>query len=147
MNKNDNKAARTRITNGDEIPAEWGNPKAAVRKGTIAIREPQGRETFTTPWGRLVAIPGEDVVVVQNSGEEYPVKKKIFAEIYQEISPGRYSRNTVSRVVQVPPGNIAVLGTKEGELEVNHPDYIAIGEKNEVYANSAEWLAANLRFI
>ena len=82
MNKNDNKAARTRITNGDEIPAEWGNPKAAVRKGTIAIREPQGRETFTTPWGRLVAIPGEDVVVVQNSGEEYPVKKKIFADAW-----------------------------------------------------------------
>jgi hypothetical protein len=48
-----------------------------MHKGTVAIREPKGRESFATAWGMLTDTAGLDVVVVQDSGEEYPVKKSV----------------------------------------------------------------------
>jgi len=147
MAKNTNPPTlRVRIASGDDIPVHWGKPHTAMRKDTVAIRAPKSRETFATAWGTLTATPGVDVVIVQDSGEEYPVKKDIFAKIYQEVTPGRYRRTTESRLVQVPAGVIAVLTTKEGELEVRHPDYLVIGAENEVYANSFEWVSEHLEF-
>lgn len=132
---------------GDQIPRDWGKPREAMRKTTIAIREPQGMETFVTSWGRLVAVPGLDWVIVQDSGEAYPIKKEIFAATYEETAPGRYRKKARSRLVRVPEGVVAVLTTREGEIEVRHPDYVVIGTENEVYANSEEWVATNLEFI
>ncbi len=132
---------------GDQIPAEWGKPHEVRRKTTVAIREPKDMETFVTSWGTLTATPGLDWVIVQDSGEEYPIKKDIFTTSYEEVGPGRYRKKARSRLVQVPVGVVAVLATREGEIEVRHPDYVVIGVENEVYANSEEWVATNLEFI
>lgn len=136
-----------RITSGDEIPATFGEMRRAVRKNTVAVREPDGVEKFEMPWGSLTAVPGTDLVIIQDSGEEYPIKREIFNETYREISPGRFRKTATSRLIQVPKGVLAVLATNEGELEVSHPDYIVVGAKNEVYANSLEWVVANLEFL
>lgn len=135
------------ISSGAQIPACWGVPQQAVRKASVAIREPVGAETFVTAWGTLRAEPGLDWVIVQDNGEAYPVKKAIFACTYELAEPGRYRKTARSRLVQVPAGVVAVLTTLEGSLEVCHPDYVAIGEDGEVYANAAAWVAQNLEFV
>jgi len=138
---------RIHLANGDQIPTKWGAPREAARTTTVTIREPKGTETFVTSWGTLTALPGEDLVIVQDSGEAYPIKKSIFAATYEEAEPGRYRKKARSRLVQVPRGVVAVLATREGEIEVRHPDYVAIGTENEVYANAAQWVSENLTFI
>lgn len=136
-----------RIENAAHIPAEWGRPRVAVRRGTIGVREPGGVETFAKPWGTLTARPGEDYVAIEESGDEYPIKKDLFAKTYEMVAPGRYRKSAPSRLVPVPKGWVAVLATLEGEIEVRHPDYVAIGQDGEVYANSLTWVSANLEFI
>jgi hypothetical protein len=136
-----------RIADARQLPATWGAPRTVARKSSVARREPNGVETFTLSWGTLTAQPGEDWVIVQDSGEEYPVKRDIFARTYEEVVPGRFRKMVRGRLVRVPKGVVAVLATKEGELEVRHPDYVAIGAEGEVYANSAAWVAENLEFV
>lgn len=137
---------RIPIAHGSQIPGDWGTPCEAIRTTTVTVREPAGMESFVTSWGTLTATPGEDLVIIQDSGEAYPIKKSIFAATYEEAAPGRYRKKARSRLVQVPEGVVAVLATREGEIEVRHPDYVAIGAENEVYANSAQWVAENLVF-
>lgn len=135
------------IANGDQIPTAWGQPREAIRRSTVAIREPQAVETFATAWGALTAVPGEDLVIIPENGEQYPIKRNIFSATYEITGPGRYHKKARSRLVQVPPGVVAVLATREGEIEVRHPDYVVIGADNEVYANSAQWVAEHLQFL
>lgn len=135
------------IASAADVPATWGAPRAALRKSTVARRAPVGVETFTLSWGTLTAQPDEDWIVIQDSGEEYPIKRDIFATTYEEVTPGRFRKTVRSQLVQVPAGITAHLATKEGELAVRHPDYVAIGAEGEVYANAAEWVAANLEFV
>jgi hypothetical protein len=135
------------ISSSDQIPPDWGAPRVARRRSTVAIREPEGVETFVKPWGELAAQPGQDWVIVEDSGDEYPIKKAIFAKTYEAVSPGRYRRSARSRLVQVPEGWVALLATLEGGIEVRHPDYVVIGADDEVYANSQTWVEANLEFI
>ena len=71
---------RLTIAHGGHIPAAWGPPREAVRTTTVAIREPRGVETFVTSWGTLTGTAGEDMVVIQDSGEEYPIKKTVLAD-------------------------------------------------------------------
>jgi hypothetical protein len=137
----------TPIASAADVPATWGAPRAALRKSTVARRAPVGVETFTLDWGTLTAQPDEDWIVIQETGEEYPVKRDIFARTYEEVAPGRFRKKARSRLVQVPAGVTAILATREGELAVRHPDYVAIGAEGEVYANAAEWVAANLEFV
>lgn len=132
---------------GARIPPGWGKARRARRKTTVTIREPVGSESFSTAWGILSAEPGLDWVVVQQDGAAYPIKKTIFASTYEEAQPGRYRKKAISQLVQVPPGVVAVLTTREGDLEVRHPDYVVIGEEGEVYANGAQWVADNLQFL
>lgn len=134
------------IHHAAEIPADWGELRPAVRKTTVAIREPNGIETFTLSWGTLTAVPGVDWVIVQDDGEAYPIKRDIFAQTYEGVAPGRYRKAARSRLVQVPPGVLACVASPEGELLVRHPDYVAIGAAGEVYANAADWVAENLSF-
>ena len=136
-----------RISCGSEVPQEWGIPHAAKRKTTVSRREPNGVETFHLAWGSLIARPGEDWVLLQDSGEAYPIKKSIFDKTYEELAPGRYRKSAHSRLIQVPEGVTAMLATKEGDVEVRHPDYVVIGVEGEVYANSADWVAENLEFV
>jgi hypothetical protein len=140
-------AERVHIASGDRIPAEWGPPREAKRRTTVSIRAPDGMEIFDKPWGRLSAKPGEDWVVTEASGDEYPIKRAIFARTYEEVAPGRYRKSARSRLIQVPQGFVAVLATLEGEIEVAHPDYIAIGPDNEVYANALAWVRTHLDFV
>jgi len=86
-------------------------------------------------------------VVTEESGNEYPIKQDIFARTYEAAGPGRYRKAARSRLVQVPEGWVAVLATLEGVIEVAHPDFVAIGADNEVYANSQAWVQANLEFL
>jgi len=136
------------IETGDHIPSTFGSLRKAILKSTVRIRQARpGGETFDKPWGTLTATPQEDLVIVQDSGEEYPIKRGIFAETYEETEPGRYRKIAQSRLVQVPEGTVALLKTLEGDLEVRNPDFIVVGEQNEVYANDAEWVEANLEFV
>jgi hypothetical protein len=138
--------SRVTITNGSEVPASFGTIRKAVKKLTVGIREPNGEEKFKLSWGELTAVPGVDVVIVA-AGEEYPCKKEIFDKTYEEVSPGRYRKTATSSLVQVPEGVTAALKTLEGDVEVQYPDYVAIGPKNEVYANAQAWVNDNLDFV
>jgi hypothetical protein len=136
-----------RIKSGDDIPDSFGKPRRAVRKSTVAIREPNGEEVFQKSWGTLTATPGVDWVIVQDSGDEYPIKRDIFDATYEQLTPGRFRKTATSKLVQVPVGVVAVLASNEGELEVVHPDFIVVGVKNEVYANQPSWVSENLEFV
>lgn len=141
------KLSPIRIASPDHIPTDWGSRREAIRKTTVATREPRGTEIFATAWGTLIAEPDKDLIIIQDDGEQYPIKKNIFSTTYEQTTPGRYRKKAHSRLVQVPPGAVAVLVTREGEIEVRHPDYVVIGADNEVYANSLQWVTENLAFI
>ena len=145
MNPAENK--RIRISSGKDIPLSFGGIRLARKKNPVRIREPEHDETFETPWGVLTARPGEDVIIIDRSGTEAPVKKQIFERTYDEASHGEFRKHAISRLVQVPVGVTAVLATLEGDLEVDHPDYVVIGAEDEVYSNGAEWVAQNLEFL
>ncbi len=136
-----------RFRSGSEIPADFGLRRQAVRKTTVRTREPNGIETFQKSWGELTAVPGVDLVIIQDSGDEYPIKRDIFAETYEETTTGRFRKIARSTLVQVPRDVTAILKTKEGEIKVSHPDFIVIGAQDEVYANNPDWVAENLDFI
>jgi hypothetical protein len=134
------------IADASEIPSAWGAPRLASRRFTVAIREPRGKESFRVAWGELTAEPGVDWVVMLDDGTAYPIKKDLFQRTYEAAGPGRYRKVDHSRLVQVPPGMVALLATLEGPLEVRHPDYVAVGSQGEVYANSADWVREHLTF-
>ena len=136
-----------RIARGKDIPPSFGGLHLARKKNAVRMRRPTEPEEFKTEWGVLVARPGEDVVVIDPSGSEAPVKKEIFERTYGETAHGEFRKHAVVRLVQVPPGITAVLTTREGDLEVRHPDYVVIGVDDEVYANAADWVAENLEFL
>jgi hypothetical protein len=138
---------RVHINNGHQIPADWGAPRTARRKSTVTVREPAGTETFEKAWGTLTATPGTDLIIVQDDGEEYPIKKEIFDKTYVAVDHDRFRKKAVSRLIQVPEGVVAVLATLEGDIAVGHPDWVVIGSQGEVYANHADWIEANLEFI
>ncbi|MDZ4103036.1 MAG: hypothetical protein U1E12_15315 [Hydrogenophaga sp.] len=134
------------IGHASEIPPDWGAPRTASRRFTVAIRKPRDRETFALAWGELTADPRVDWVVVPDEGTAWPIKKDLFARTYEAAGPGRYRKVERSRLVQVPPGTVALLATLEGPLEVRHPDYVAVGARGEVYANAADWVREHLTF-
>lgn len=138
---------RIHINNGNQIPADWGTPRVARRKTSVTVREPAESEIFEKSWGALTATPGSDLIIVEDSGEEYPIKKEIFEKTYIAVDHGRFRKKAVSRLIQVPEGVVALLATLEGDIEARHPDWVVIGSNGEVYANNADWVEANLDFI
>lgn len=139
------------IENGDQIPESFGVLRSARKKVPVRIREPEApSERFKKSWGELIAVPGEDYVLYNyNDPQGYPCKRDIFEKTYEETEPGSglYRKIVKSRLVQVPVGVVAVLKTIEGELEVQHPDYIVVGAKNEIYTNRPDWVERNLEFV
>jgi len=139
------------IENGSQIPHKFGPLRAARKKSLVQIREPSApSEHFKKSWGDLTAIPGQDYVLFSSRDHDgYPCKIDIFRETYEETEPGSgfYQKTERSRLVQVPPGVVAVLKTKEGDLEVEYPDYIVVGPRDEVYANRPTWVEENLEFV
>jgi hypothetical protein len=132
-----------------DIPSSWPILKAR-KKTTVSIRESIGREQFKVSWkdSVLESDPELDLIVIQPSGNEYPCKKDVFYETYVEIADNQWLKNEISRLVQVPRGETVSIETLEGTLnEVSHPDYIVIGKKDELYANTNEWAQNNLTFL
>lgn len=140
-------ATRIRIASGKDVPLSFGGMRMARKKSPVRVRQPTDVETIETPWGTVTAQPGEDLIVIDKSGSEAPVKKHVFERTYGEAAHGEFRKHAVVRLVQVPPGVTALLATLEGDLEVSYPDYVVIGADEEVYPNSAEWVAENLEFL
>lgn len=142
---------RITIANGSEIPGSFGSLRTARKKGTVRIREPRSpKETFNKSWGTLTALTGQDVILYSDADPEgYPCDIEIFGQTYKETRPGsgEYRKTESTRLVQVPQGIVAVLETREGTIEVEHPDFVVVGKMNEVYANSFDWVAQNLSFL
>lgn len=140
------------ISSGSDIPASFGALRTARKKTLVRIREPKaGGEVFEKSWGTLTAVPGEDYVICTDAAPDgdYPCKIDIFHQTYEETQSGsgRYRKTEVSHLVQVPAGVLALLKTKEGDIEVTHPDYVVVGKQNEVYANRPSWVEQNLDFV
>lgn len=132
-----------------DIPSSWPILKAR-KKTTVSIRESIGREKFKVSWqdSVLESDPELDLIVIQPNGTEYPCKKDIFAETYTEIADNQWIKNEISRLVQVPEGEVVSIDTLEGKLnEVKYPDYIVIGKQDELYANKFDWAEQNLEFL
>ena len=131
------------------IPSSWPILKAR-KKTTVSIRESIRREQFKVSWqdSVLESDPELDLIVIQPNGDEYPCKKDIFAETYLLLEGNQWIKNEISRLVQVPEGETVSIETLEGTLNaVKHPDYIVIGKKDELYANTNEWAQNNLTFL
>ena len=126
----------------------FGPPLIGKRKTLVTTRPIKGEfETFHTSAGELRGEGSVDLAVVPMDGSPpYPCKISIFHESWLETEPGSgiYRRSAVSKIVPIPEGHEVVLRTLEGDETVRHPDFIAIGIKGEVYANSAAWVADNL---
>jgi hypothetical protein len=142
---------QVRIANGTQVPSSFGSLLVARRKSTVQMRNVNGEEeTFQKSWGTLTGKAGEDLILFSEADPDgYPIKIDIFEQTYEETEPGsgQYRKTATSSLVQVPEGVTAILETKEGEIEVQHPDYVVIGAQDEVYANKADWVSENLEFI
>jgi len=139
------------FANGTQVVDVYGPPRSARRKSLVTTRAINGdREVFLTKTGPLEGLKGLDLVVVPADGSPpYPCKISIFADTWAETQPGSglYRRHALARVIPIPEGDQVVLQSLEGEISLTHPDFIAIGVEDEVYANSASWVAANLEFL
>jgi len=132
-----------------DIPSNLPTLKAR-KKTKVSIRESIGREQFKVSWqdSVLESDPEVDLIIIQPNGDEYPCKKDIFAETYILLEDNFWVKNEISRLVPVPEGESVSIETLEGKLnEVSYPDYIVIGKRDELYANTFEWAETNLQFI
>ena len=143
-----------------DIPADW-KVLTARRKTLVTIRQSNGVEKFKVSWqdAELTSDPKLDLIVIQESGSEYPHKLDIFMDVYSPVGVEDYSsgsifqgwrwvKKAVTQIVIIPEGETVEIETLEGTLPaVTFPDYIAIGIKGEVYANSKEFADNNLEFI
>ncbi len=139
------------FANGSQVIQAYGAPRTARRRTLVTTRPIQGEvEHFQTKTGPLQGVKELDLVVVPCDGSApYPCKVAIFHESWRETEPGSgvYQRKALARVVPIPEGDQVVLHSLEGDITVGHPDFIAIGVEDEVYANSASWVADNLEFL
>ena len=138
----------TTLKSPSDIPSNWLTLKAR-KKTKVQIRESIGREQFKVSWqdSVLESDPELDLIIITPS-EEYPCKKDIFAETYVLLEDDFWVKNEISRLVQVPEDQTVCIETLEGKLNaVSHPDYIVIGKKNELYANTFDWAEQNLSFL
>lgn len=139
------------IANATEIPASFGSFLLVQKKTTVRIREPQSpSEQFKLSWGDLTALPGVDVVLyTEKDPKGYPCKVDIFKATYAETAPGsgEYKKTETTRIIKVPADTECVVKTLEGEIVVPAGHYLAIGKKDEVYANKPEWVEANLDIV
>jgi hypothetical protein len=145
---------RVLIRNGDEIPDSFGALRTARKKTLVRVRAPNGpREEFVKTWGTQEAVSGEDLVLISDADPEgYPCKLDVFEKTYRETEPGSglFRKTGLSRLVQVPKGvtaELETLETPQRPLTVEHPDYVVVGPRNEVYANRQDWVEENLEFV
>jgi hypothetical protein len=130
----------------------FGEPLVARRKTKVQIRETNGTEFFESKYGQgtLKAEQGIDYIVIPIDGSDpYPCKIDIFHDTWEEITeePGTYRKTALCRCILIPEGVSVTLKTKEGDVTLSHPYYIACGDKDEVYSYKPDWIAKNLEFI
>lgn len=128
-----------------DIPENW-NVLSIKKNTTVSIRESNGKEEFNVDWSSSVLFsdPESDIIVIQPSGKEYPCKRDIFEQTYELVSDQKYRKNVISKIVEIPHDTEVTIETLEGTLNsVSHPDYIAIGAKGELYANTSEFVKNN----
>ncbi len=131
----------------NDIPADW--EVLNVRsKNVVTIREPVGFEKFKVSWGdTLTANPDLDVIV-NNGRSEYPCKTDIFNATYEHLCCGKYRKTAVTRIARIPNGVDVEIETLEGKLNsVSFPDFVAIGPKGELYANSKQFVEECLEVL
>lgn len=125
--------------------------RTARKKSLVRVRQPLGpREVFEKSWGTQEAVAGIDLVLVSEADPEgYPIKCEVFEKTYEEAEPGSelFRKTGVSHLVQVPLGVTVELTTLEGQITVEHPDFIVVGVNNEVYVNDQDWIEQNLEYI
>lgn len=136
------------IVTAADIPANW--QRINVRKKTkVTIRECNGVEKFTVAWSeqQLTSNPAVDIIVDSN-GEQYPCKRDIFEQTYVAHPEGGYVKRGTSTIVKIPDNVSVDVVSLEGAVEsVEAPDYIAVGAKNECYANSKTFVEGNLEVV
>ena len=138
----------------EDIPSTW-NVIIARKKTKVTIRPAYEPEVFRVQWSTsdLVSNPDEDVIVITESGEEYPCKIKIFTDTYEwdkQIDEGeiRFVKKGATTLYQIPEGETVNVQTLEGLVEgLSYPTYIVCGAKGELYSNSQEFVDGNLEII
>ena len=139
------------IKNAKDIPDTW--IKSVVRKKTsVRIRPCKGVESFKVSWqdAELISDPEKDVIIIQDDDKEYPCKIDIFEESYVISSndPNRFVKKSTNQIVKIPENYSVEIETLEGVLpEVSFPDYISIGIKGELYANTEKFVKEILEVI
>jgi hypothetical protein len=151
-----------RLQQVQDIPGDW-SVYSVKKKTPVRIRQAVKVEMFKVSWqdAELVSDPEVDFIVIQPNGSEYPCKKDIFWETYEE-QPGQcftsdfsdktflkdYIKKAQTTIVQIPEGESVEILTLEGTLPaVSYPDYIAIGVRGELYANTKDFVDNNLIFV
>ena len=134
-----------------DIPSFWKVLKAR-KKTNVTIRESKVAEEFIVTWQEsvLVSDPVTDLIITQPNGEEYPCKKDIFYETYTQVAPDSnfWIKKEITTLVQVPVDTTVSIETLEGTLNnVSYPDFVVIGKRGELYANTKEWADNNLEFL
>lgn len=144
-----------------DIPSDW-KVLNVRKKTTVNIRPCNGVERFSVSWSdsELVSDPALDLIVVQPNGKEYPCKYDIFMETYEKYDsrPGgcisreiwdyAWIKKAVTQIVELPEGATVDIESLEGVISgVSYPDYIAIGPRGELYANSKEFVETNLEIL
>lgn len=141
-----------KLTQVSDIPSEWELLNVR-KKTTVRIRPSIEVERFKVSWqdAELVSDPALDIIVIQPNGKEYPCKKDIFAETYiqkPELGVDVWMKSATTQIVKIPEGVSVEIETLEGVLpSVTFPDYIAIGAKGELYANTVDFVQNNLEIV
>ncbi len=144
-----------KLQNVSDIPTSW-KVLTVRKKTTVKIRAAEVVESFKVSWqdAELVSDPDLDLIVIQPNGAEYPCKTDIFFETYQP-APNQYGsgfgdwiKGATTTLVEIPEGETVEIHTLEGILPaISFPDFIAIGPKGELYANTREFFDKNLEVV
>lgn len=133
-----------------DIPENWKR-FTARKKSLVSIRESNGIEKFKVDWqeSELVSDPDWDWIIISEDGSEYPCKKDIFLATYEvdltDLYAYKWHKTQSNIIVSVPENYEVIIHTLEGKLNsVTYPDFIAIGIKGELYANTKEFVDNNL---
>jgi hypothetical protein len=147
-----------KIKTENDIPSNWTR-LTARKKTTVKIRPCNGVETFKVSWqdSELVSDPEVDLIIIQSNGKEYPIKRDIFSTTYTIVEPFgsldyiydyNWIKSATTQLVAIPEGEEVEIETLEGTLpKVTYPDYIVIGVKGELYANTQEFVKNNLEIV
>lgn len=134
----------------EDIPQDW--KRLTVRKKTtVKIRPCNGVGEFKVAWSEqpLISNPDEDLIIIQPDGSEYPIKMNVFFETYTNVDVSNWIKKTTTTLVEIPEGVTPFeIDTLEGTIDnVGYPDYVAIGQKGELYTNTKQFVEDNLEIL